>query len=72
MAIDADNGRTEDALSDVLRLIRLSGCVYFQSEFAAPWGMTMEAAPPLAPPTVARRPASFVVISNSTAPWRIP
>jgi AraC-like DNA-binding protein len=45
MAIDDENGRTEDALSDVLRLIRLSGCVYFQSEFAAPWGMTMDAGP---------------------------
>ncbi|NNG05178.1 MAG: AraC family transcriptional regulator [Inquilinus sp.] len=33
----------EDALSDVLRLIRLNGCVYFQSSFCAPWGMAVDA-----------------------------
>jgi AraC-like DNA-binding protein len=31
-----------DALGDVLRLIRLEGCVYFLSDFAPPWGMTVE------------------------------
>ena len=38
-------GEAEDALSDVLRLIRLKGCVYFLSDFSAPWGMRMEVAP---------------------------
>lgn len=32
---------TDDALSDVLQLVRLSGCVYFMSDFHAPWGMAM-------------------------------
>lgn len=31
-----------DVLSDVLQLVRLRGTVYFQSDFAAPWGMAME------------------------------
>lgn len=34
-----------DALSDVLRLVRLKGCVYFLSDFTAPWGMEMDAGP---------------------------
>ena len=34
---------SEDALSDILRLIRLKGCVYFQSDFSSPWGMDMGA-----------------------------
>ena len=33
------------ALSDILRLIRLKICVYFQSDFSPPWGMEMEAGP---------------------------
>ncbi|MBC8238922.1 MAG: cupin domain-containing protein, partial [Alphaproteobacteria bacterium] len=33
--------QTQDALSDILRLIRLKGCVYFQSDFSSPWGMAM-------------------------------
>jgi AraC-like DNA-binding protein len=39
----AEPERSEDALSDILRLVRLSGCVYFQSGFTAPWGMSMDA-----------------------------
>lgn len=31
-----------DVLSDILNTIRLSGTVYFQSDFAAPWGMAMD------------------------------
>ena len=31
-----------DVLGDILQLIRLRGTVYFQSDFAAPWGMTMD------------------------------
>lgn len=31
-----------DALSDVLNLIRLKGCVYFSSDFSSPWGMALE------------------------------
>jgi len=34
-----------DALSDVLRLIRLSSCVYFRRDFYAPWGMEIDAGP---------------------------
>lgn len=34
-----------DPLSEILRLIRLKGCVYFQSDFSAPWGMEMGAGP---------------------------
>jgi len=30
-----------DALSDVLSLIRLKGCVYFSSDFSSPWGMEL-------------------------------
>lgn len=37
--------QSQDALSDILRLIRLKGCVYFQTDFSAPWGMEMEANP---------------------------
>lgn len=36
---------SHDALSDILRLVRLKGCVYFQSDFTAPWGMEMGASP---------------------------
>lgn len=32
-----------DTLSDVLSSMRLRGCVYFQREFCAPWGMDMPA-----------------------------
>lgn len=32
-----------DTLSDVLDLVRLKGCVYFVADFAAPWGMDMDA-----------------------------
>lgn len=39
------SGQSSDALSDILRLIRLKGCVYFQSDFASPWGMEMRAGP---------------------------
>jgi AraC-like DNA-binding protein len=34
-----------DPLSDVLDQIRLRGCVYFQRDFAPPWGMAMDAGP---------------------------
>lgn len=34
-----------DVLSDILQLIRLEGTVYFQSDFSAPWGMTMPGSP---------------------------
>lgn len=37
--------QTQDALSDILRLVRLKGCVYFQSDFPSPWGMEMGAGP---------------------------
>jgi len=37
--------KIQDALSDILRLIRLKGCVYFQSDFSSPWGMDMAAGP---------------------------
>ncbi len=36
---------TVDTLSDVLRVIRLESAVYFRSDFAAPWGMTMDRSP---------------------------
>ena len=32
----------DDPLSDILDLIRLTGCVYFQRDFHAPWGMRIE------------------------------
>jgi AraC family transcriptional regulator, activator of mtrCDE len=35
----------DDALSDVLRLIRLKSCVYFVRDFHAPWGMEMDSGP---------------------------
>jgi len=31
-----------DVLSDILDTVRLRGTVYFQSDFTAPWGMTMD------------------------------
>lgn len=31
-----------DILSDVLRLVRLKGCVYFRHSFAAPWAMRVD------------------------------
>lgn len=31
----------EDALSNVFGMLRLKGCIYFQRDFFAPWGMTM-------------------------------
>lgn len=34
-----------DALSDLLRLIRLTGTCYFRSDFPAPWGMAVDAGP---------------------------
>ena len=34
-----------DALSDVLRLIRLRGCIYFLTDLSAPWGIEMPAGP---------------------------
>ncbi len=34
-----------DALSDILRAIKLKSCVYFRSDFASPWGMDMDAGP---------------------------
>ena len=34
-----------DTLSDILMLMRLRSCVYFQREFAAPWGMEMADGP---------------------------
>ena len=36
------NNSKIDALSDVLNLIRLKGCVYFSSTFSSPWGMALE------------------------------
>jgi len=36
---------SHDPISDILRLIRLKGCVYFQSDFSSPWGMEMGAGP---------------------------
>ena len=30
-----------DPLSQILKLLNLSGCVYFNAEFRAPWGMTI-------------------------------
>ena len=35
----------EDALSDVLRLIRLKSCIYFVRDFRGPWGMALGAGP---------------------------
>jgi len=35
----------EDPLSDVLRLIRVQGCVYFARDFWSPWGMHMDSGP---------------------------
>jgi len=35
----------QEALSDVLRLIRLKSCVYFLRDFSAPWAMKMEQSP---------------------------
>jgi len=32
----------DDILSDVLRLVRLKGCVYFRHSFAAPWAMQVD------------------------------
>jgi hypothetical protein len=32
----------EDALSDILRLIRLKSCLYFVRDFCAPWGMRID------------------------------
>lgn len=34
-----------DALSDILKTIRLSSSVYFRSDFSAPWGMQIDAGP---------------------------
>jgi AraC-like DNA-binding protein len=34
---------SDDPISDILRLIKLKGCVYFQSDFSSPWGMEMGA-----------------------------
>ena len=34
-----------DGLSDVLRLMRLKGCVYFLRQFSSPWGMEMGQSP---------------------------
>ncbi len=34
-----------DALSDILRAIKLKSCVYFRSDFASPWGMDMDKGP---------------------------
>ncbi|MBT4042736.1 MAG: AraC family transcriptional regulator [Rhodospirillaceae bacterium] len=36
---------SDDPISDILRLIHLKGCVYFQSDFSSPWGMEMSAGP---------------------------
>lgn len=36
-----------DALSDVLRLVRLGGAVYLNGEFTAPWCVIGEASPAL-------------------------
>ena len=40
---DADGSR--DALSDVLRLVRLRACVYFVKDMAPPWGLEIPAMP---------------------------
>ncbi len=39
------DGSQRDALSDVLRLIRLKSQIYFLRDFSAPWGMQMDQAP---------------------------
>lgn len=39
------DGSQRDALSDVLRLIRLKSQIYFLRDFSAPWGMQMDSAP---------------------------
>ena len=39
------DGWQRDALSDVLRLIRLKSQIYFLRDFSAPWGMQMDSAP---------------------------
>ncbi len=39
------DGSQRDALSDVLRLIRLRSQIYFLRDFSAPWGMQMDDAP---------------------------
>jgi AraC family transcriptional regulator, activator of mtrCDE len=36
---------TIDALSAVLSLLRLKGCVYFVHDFCTPWGMEMDGGP---------------------------
>src|SRR5947207_2023070 len=39
-----------DALSDILRVARLSGGVFFNAEFSAPWCIAAQMAPHLRPP----------------------
>jgi len=34
-----------DAMSDILRMIRLTGVVYFRSDFTRPWGMNINKSP---------------------------
>jgi len=36
----ADGGASADALSEVLRTVRLTGATFFSAEFRAPWGFT--------------------------------
>src|SRR5258708_3170995 len=44
-----------DALSDILRVARLSGGVFFNAEFSAPWSIAAQMAPELCAPFL--RPA---------------
>ena len=39
-----------DALSDILRVARLSGGVFFNAEFSAPWCIAAQMAPELCAP----------------------
>jgi AraC-like DNA-binding protein len=44
-ALDAGDEKTMDALSDVLRVIRLSGGVFLEAEFTAPWCISGKVSP---------------------------
>jgi hypothetical protein len=45
-----DRRRSMDALSDILRVARLSGGVFFNAEFSAPWCIAAQMAPELCAP----------------------
>jgi AraC-like DNA-binding protein len=50
----AQDAGTMDALSDVLRVVRLKGGVFLNAEFTAPWCVSMQAAPEDCGPTLER------------------